>query len=261
MSPVLPFDIITVIIDIAGENKDTDLLKELALVSHSFLQVCSKHLFASVDLQDVGWSYHESSKKRFVKLLKSRPDIVWYIRKLTYKVIYDMDDDDHLLSSILLHLLPSFSRLNCLAISASTLDWNTLDTSLTSAILCLMHLPTINHIYLSDIQNFPLSSFTPCVNLHRLDLCGLECLDPVNEESPEIVVMPKIRELHTSGSCQLMTKLLHAKRQDGQPAFNFMDLRRLSMSYDNSENEPHIRYLLQNAKNSIYLLSPGLIRV
>ena len=46
----LPFDIIVLIIDIVGENKDINLLKELALVSHSFLQICSKHLFATVEL-------------------------------------------------------------------------------------------------------------------------------------------------------------------------------------------------------------------
>ena len=34
MSPVLPFDVIALIIDIIEENKDTNLLKELALVSH-----------------------------------------------------------------------------------------------------------------------------------------------------------------------------------------------------------------------------------
>ena len=42
MSPILPFDII-------GENKDSNLLEELALVSHSFkfLQIYSKHLFVA----------------------------------------------------------------------------------------------------------------------------------------------------------------------------------------------------------------------
>ena len=57
MSLVLPSDIIALIINIVGENKDTNLLKELALpvVSHSFfLQICSKHLFATVELCDAG---------------------------------------------------------------------------------------------------------------------------------------------------------------------------------------------------------------
>ena len=52
MSSVLPFDIIALIIDIVGENKDIDLLKELALVSHFFLETCSKHLFATIELHD-----------------------------------------------------------------------------------------------------------------------------------------------------------------------------------------------------------------
>ena len=49
---VLPFDIIALIIDSVGQNNDTNLLKELALVSHSFHHICSKHLFATVELHD-----------------------------------------------------------------------------------------------------------------------------------------------------------------------------------------------------------------
>ena len=252
MSPDLPFDIIALVIDIVGANKNTDLLKELALVSHSFLQICSKHLFATVELrdyEDVPGRHLSSSKTGFVKLLKSRPDVVRFIRKLTYRVSAApspiFQENDHLLSSILLHLLPSFSRLNSLAISASRLNWNNLDTSLTSAFLRLMHLPTINHIHLSYIDNFPLSSLTTCVNLRLLSIIQLHTLD-----FPEIVeMMPKIRVFRTSGSCQLTRKLLHAKRQDGQPAFNFMDLRRISATLNDFESgDWDIQHLLQNAE-------------
>ena len=107
-----------------------------------------------------------------------------------------------------------------------------------------MHLPTINHIDLSFIENFPLSGLTPSVNLHRLDIHNLT--DRLEEE---IVVqsemMPKIHEFHTSGSSLVTTMLLHAKREDGRPAFNFMDLRRLSTCLEDQRN---VRYLIQNAK-------------
>ena len=87
MSPVLPFDIIALIIDIVGENEDTNLLKELALVSYFFHQNCSKHLFATIELHDADPDNRiASSKKGFVKLLTSRPDVVKHIRKLTYEV-------------------------------------------------------------------------------------------------------------------------------------------------------------------------------
>ena len=259
MSPVLPFDIIALIIDIVGENEDTNLLKELALVSQSFHQICSKHLFATVELYDVDRDYHvASSKKGFVKLLRSRPDVVNYIRKFTYNFQSlrlspthpSFNNEYHLVSSILSNLLRTLSRLNCLTITASQLDWNELDSSLTSAFLYLMNLPTIEHIDLSYIQNFPLSSFTPSVNLHRFDISYLRCFDrPEEDDSPEIVVesemMPQIREFHTSGSPLLTTRLLHAKKQDGRPAFSLMDLRRLSTCL---EDERNIRYVLQNAK-------------
>ena len=163
------------------------------------------------------------------------------------------NDDDHLLSPNLPKLLRTISRLNRLTITISKLDWewNTLDFSLTSALLYLMHLPTINHIDLSLIQNFPLSSLTQSVNLLRLDIFYLCRLNPHDEDPSEIVMlsemMPKIREFHTSDSAVLTTKLLHAKRQDGRPAFNFMDLRQVSMSFTQVKDEQNIRYLLQNA--------------
>ena len=267
MSPVLPFDIIALIIDIVGENKDKNLLQELALVSQFFLQICSKYLFSTAELHDAVPKRHiASSKKGFVKLLKSRPDVVKYIRKLTYKMENNnpfhspqisptnssLVNDDYLLSPILPNFLRTIAHLDCLTITASKLDWNTLDSSLTSALLHLMHLPTINHIDLSFIQNFPLSSLTASVNLRRLDIFYLTHFDPDGDdgsfETVQSETMPNIREFHTSGSDLVTTKLLRVKRQDGRPAFNFMDLRRLSISSIRAKDEWNIRHLLQNAK-------------
>ena len=265
---LVPFEIIALIIDIAGERKDTNLLQELSLVSYSFYQICSRHIFADVNLHNAYPKLQlASSKKGFVKLLKSRPDVVKHVRELTYTFggngilgihspthpNVDISDDDHLLSPILPKLLRTISHLKCIRIRASAMDWNRMNSSLTSAFLHLMHLPTIIHIDLSYINNFPLSSLTPSVNLLWLDIFHLICDGP---GEPEFVVqsemIPKIREFHTSESPQLTRKLLHAKRQDGQPAFNFMDLRRLSISSiknsDDSEEEQNIRDLLQKAK-------------
>ena len=263
----LPYDIVVQIIDNVGETDDMNLIKELALVSHSFHQICSKHLFATIDLHDDVPMRQASSKKGFVKLLKRRPDVVKYIRKLTYTVEYDgrcdtspfsatypcSDYDDNLLSPILPNFLRTISFLNCLTITAPKLvNWNTMDSSLTSAFLRLMRLPTINHIDLSSIINFPLSGLTTSesVNLRRLDIFYLR---PEDEDSHGTVVlsgmMPKIREFHTIESSLLTTKLLRAETQDGQPVFNLMDLRRLSISFGCTfEEEWNLQYLLQNAK-------------
>ena len=257
MSPDLPFDIIALIVDIVGENEETDLLKKLALISHSLNEICSKHLFAIVDLYSARpfFPSSSSSKRGFVKLLKSRPEVVKYIRKLKYNVT-DNDDDDDLLSPILSNFLPTFSCLHSLTITASRREWNELNPSLTSAFLFLMRLPTINHISLSYIQKFPLSSLIQSVNLLRLDihhLCYYNRLGfyGIREKvSPEIVegMMPKIRQIYTSGSSRLTTKLLHAKMRDGRPAFNFMDLRQFSISFQEFDDGQNIQYLLHNAK-------------
>jgi hypothetical protein len=250
-SPTLPFDIIALIIDIVGENKDTDVLKKLALVSHSFHQICCEHLFSTVTLQAPYYHDPIPPKEAFIKLFESRPDVAKYIRKITYKVYYGLtpDKNDRLLSLIFINFLPTFSRLNCLTIDTN-LDWNTMDSSLTSAFIHLMHLPTINYIDLSYIVNFPLSSLTPCVNLHRLDISHLQGLNPRESGSPEAAVetVPEIHEFRTSESSRLTKKLLHAKRQDGRPAFNFTNLRRMSMSLAGLNDEQNIRYLLENAE-------------
>jgi hypothetical protein len=255
MPPVLPFDIINLIIDIVGEKKDTDLLKELALVCHSFLHICSKHLFATIELHDaVSASInYRPSKKGFIKLLKRRPDVVKYIRQLSYKVNSTrglvcprlnsrFDHNDHLLSSILL----TIPRLNCLKINCSQFHWSSLSSSLRSAFLHLMHLPTLKHVDLSYIHSFPLSYLTPSVNLLRLDISHLS--GGSAEFFGQSEMMPKIREFHTSQSTLLTTTLLQAKMQDGRPVFNFMDLRLLSMSFTWGNDVQNYQYLLQNAK-------------
>ena len=220
-----------------------NLLKELSLFSHSFHQICSKHLFATVDL------HYTSSKKRFVELVESRPNVVNYIRKLTYKVRSYNNDEDRRLSAILSKFLLTISRLNCLAITGNAFhnDWDALDSSLTSAFLHLMRFPTINHIDLSNIKNFPFSSLPQSVNLNRLDIDHLRHFDQ-HVIVVESEMMPKIYEFRTSDSYLSTTKLLHAIMQDGRPAFNFMDLRCLYIFLMESEDEQNFRYLLQNAQ-------------
>jgi hypothetical protein len=113
-----------------------------------------------------------------------------------------------------------------------------------------MRFPTINHIELLEIYNFPVLILTSIVNLHRLDIIS-NPRNPSPHGEDEVVqpeISPKIREFNVKGSFRTTMRLLHAKRQDGQPCFNFVDLRRLSMSFTSSEDERNIRYLLQNAQ-------------
>jgi hypothetical protein len=156
MSTLPPFDIIAQIKEISSwvfifsnewvvvENKDStwNLLEELALVSQFFLQICSKHLFVTVELHDA-MHHVASSKKGFVNLFKSRPDIcqvypetlVQY-RKYNLTHLFKFGLTMIIICPVLSPILPNFlrtiPRLNCFTITASMLDWNTLDSYLTS---------------------------------------------------------------------------------------------------------------------------------
>ena len=260
MSPraVLPFDIIALIVDIAieaaMENDDINFLKRLNLVSHYFHQNCSKYRFATLEIHDTH-PKPSRSLDTFVKLLENSPtpDVLKYkyVRCLTYKldyVPYQGNPPNPDSSLILLHRLRTISCLTYLKIS--TFNWSFLKPSLASALLHLMHLPTINHIDLSNVRNFPLSSFTPSVNLHRLDIHNMSPYDKDNVfENFQSGMMPKLREFHTSSSDTMTSRLFHARGQDGRPAFNFRDLRGLSMPFtDSEEDKSNIRSFLQNAK-------------
>ena len=118
------------------------------------------------------------------------------------------------------------------------------DSSLISALLYLMHLPTIDHIDLSFIQ-ISHSSLTPSVDLLRLDIFYyLRRSNSHKEDVSQIVVqsemMPIIREFRTSESTVLTTKLLHAKTQDGRPGFKFVDFRILSIYLVRADDEWNI---------------------
>ena len=137
-------------------------------------------------------------------------------------------DDYDLLSPILPNSLRTIPLLTCLTIAAEYAA--TLDSSLTSALLHLMHLPTIYYIEISSIRNVPLSGLTSSDNLHRLNISHL--FDAGREDgSLEIV------QLRRFFANSVTMKLLHANLQDDRPAFNFMDLRRLSISSIRSEDE------------------------
>jgi hypothetical protein len=152
MLPVLHFDIIALIIDIIAENKDKNFYKELTLVSNSFLHICRKHLFATIELHDASPGFHiASSKKGFLKLLKSRPDIVEYIHEPTYKVGNNNNSPKNNYQLLPILQTTKIPHLNCLTITASHFYWNKLDSSLTSAFLLFLPLITST----SHLSKFP----------------------------------------------------------------------------------------------------------
>ena len=109
-----------------------------------------------------------------------------------------------------------------------------------------MHLSTINHINLLYIQDFPQPSFTPCVNLRRLDLwyqmrrcffllgiCEeLEVLVGHNLLSPQRLYLPASKEgprLPTIPSlCSWLDSIVHSEGHEKIPALaseHFWEIR------------------------------------
>ena len=128
MSPVLSFDILALINLISLENPKTRISSRSLLWSLIPTSRSIENIYLPLSNLHGANSRLATSKKRFVRLLKSRLDVINYIRKLTYEVCHKAHDneDDHLLSPTLSNFLPTVSRLNCLTITASQRDWSNL---------------------------------------------------------------------------------------------------------------------------------------
>lgn len=72
-----PLEIYENIIDfVAGEDVDRfSSIQACALVSHTFLPLARKHLFASITLNDIGWTRrHHPNTQKFVQLISRTED-------------------------------------------------------------------------------------------------------------------------------------------------------------------------------------------
>ena len=168
MPPIFPLEIEETILDcLTKDNEDNEghsansALKTCSLVCQAFLHICRKHIFRSIVLP-VG----PSATHAFEWLLCKTPEIADYICNLDYK-IWTAD----LTSLSIQETLKQISRLEFLTFDQ--FDWprvNWRDNLICPALLYLLHLPTLTHFKMININNFLVSDLIPCVNLKYLDI-------------------------------------------------------------------------------------------
>ena len=233
MSPIsrLPFEVVERIVDDVAAEYDDGLssIKACALVCHSFLPLCRKHIFDSVTLNP---GHPSSTSDNLNHLLSKSPHLAVYIRKLDYKV-----NQKEFLKNRFPWLLPMFKklvRLQKLRISYSHypgeggyLDW--MSPSLRKVLQPLLHFPTLTSIRLESIRNFALADFAGCVNLENLEIGFLECSNSVGEFLEELPATPAVLEmLAIKGNVRFVQQLFEARRPDGKPIIDFSSLRKIT---------------------------------
>jgi hypothetical protein len=242
MGTSLPYDILGYIIDILAAEGDLTSVKNASLTSSSVLHFCRKHIFHTIPLTYRNYRCI-SLKKPFMNLLVNNPTIVQYIKELDYFV--QRNDDQ--LSPLLPNLLYTIPHLERLKIISAGIEWTEMDSLLRTALLHLMHLPTITHFTIIHVHNIPISAFAPCINLKQLDVRYVT-LKPFEDQSPSLQMScsrtPRI--LHFSSSQEGVARLLRAKWKDGRPVLDFAHLKTLVLEIDMFQDMPLTQELFKS---------------
>ena len=234
MAPRLPLEVVNLVIDDLANDKLSSI-KACALVCHSFLPLCRKHIFASVTLNAPQPSSTTSDDLN--QLLLNSPHLAVYILNLDYYV----KRKEFIIKKRVLWLLPMFKKLvnlQSLRISyhlyssrSKELDW--MSSSERKVLLPLLHLPTLTSINLNTISNFPLADLAGCVNLKSLEIQFIECSP--NGVGTFLEILPPTpamleRLVINSGNIKPVQLLCDARRPDGKPIIDFSSLKIIESS-------------------------------
>jgi len=230
-SSILPLEIKETILDLLAEDDDDNhsALKVCSLVCHAFLPICRKHIFGSIVLDDYLATYTPISHA-LARLLYERPEIADYIRKLDYTIGGTASTDP-----LIQETLKRISRLEFLTIwnyDSPQLDW--CNNPIRPALLHLLHLPTLTHFGVNNINNFAISDLIPCVNLKYLEIGvhttgATEAAFPAALPEQSIQLNEFVAELRTADT---IMKLCTARRPDGQPVIDFGSLSKIKFALE-----------------------------
>ncbi|KDR73091.1 hypothetical protein GALMADRAFT_252553 [Galerina marginata CBS 339.88] len=172
-SPAIPLEVIQAVIDIlAQDDKELSSLKSCSLVCQTFLHLCRKHIFASIFLDGRKFAIPKPSTVTLIRLLSATPEIAYHIRTLVC-YISSWEFEQRPLPGIFKRI----SKLSSLSIRwpRSGRQWN--DNPLRSAVLHLMHLPTLIHLELGNITDFVVLDLVACTNLKELKLTRIQTVE------------------------------------------------------------------------------------
>ena len=220
-STLLPLEVVEMILDILGkDDKGHSTLKTCSLVCQAFLHICRKHIFESVYLNS---STIRATK--FGRLLRETPEIADYIRQLdfTFGVAF-------LAIPSFLESLKRISRLDFLRVQSPALNWS--NNEIRPLLLHLLHLPTLTHFKVNNVNNFVVSDLIPCVNLKHLDIgrISVAAENTFPATLPEHSIQLNKLVAQTRGST--IMKLFTVRRPDGKPIIDFGSLSKITVCID-----------------------------
>ena len=203
LAPVLHLDIIENVVDILFNDDAEGLkyVKTFSLTCQSFLPLCKKYIFASIEIQVGNYRSSRRTDEAFKRLLLETPAIAKYVRHLTIRIIYDRQSKSrHSFDQVRQRL----TRLKSLTISLwrpmkfALTNWNNIPSSMQCSLTNLMHLPTLSRLCLEFIKNFPILDLLTCANLKYFSVNNLHITtehDPAALQDPTGEIFGKAQQL------------------------------------------------------------------
>lgn len=239
MRPLLdmvPIEVIDIIIDTVAENEDSGdqpAVKACLLACQTFLPRCRKHIF---------FSMHVFTGKLggFLKLLTNSPWIANHIRVLL--LVMDLSNP---LDQLPLYAFDRLTALENFGLYFQFSVWTEITPAVRSALLRLMHLPTITSLCLGQLKGFLPADLAPCINLEFLTMDRA-----LFKEAYELTKVIKLKRLHLGFSAaENMINILRRGRTNDNLIFDFRELRELGFGCDFVIPTVQYHQLLKDARH------------
>jgi len=256
---LLPLETIETIIDALAAD-DIQSVSSCARVCHAFLPLSRKHIFASIILNDNSSQTPSPTARMLERLLSTTPEIAIHIRSLTYCI--DVEDFKNKPFQDTLEKITRLQSLHVWYYNRVKFDWKR--NPLRTALLHLLHLPTLTHLKLFAIDNFAASDLIPCLNLKELDLQNVAAAHPDGEVPTTFPNRSPRLSTFSAGvrSNTLTTQLCGRQRPDGKPLVDFAGVTKISFKYLRTECVEASREVLRHCGQlvSIYIHGTSLLR-
>ena len=224
--PVLPLDVIDNIIDILfnDDTKSLPYVKAFSLTCQSFLPLCRKHMFSSISIH-IG-DFFLNDEVRFLL------DIARYVRRLNILIDHRYCKSECSFDQVSRQLTGLKSiTIWCSSQWGSSMFWKDISSSARCSLLSLIHLPTLTHLDLKQIHDFPISALITCTNLKHLAVNGHLIADENDDALSSVSHKPIQLEVFETTVTLTVLKLLASKCSDGRPVLDFTLLKKVLLVF------------------------------
>jgi len=217
------------IIDLVNE-RDTETLRNCALVFSALRNHCKSHLFAQPRLRL--WTVSSrKSLERLEKVMEGRPQLGSYVRSLSFLIV----GSDHPVFPRILSMCPNVAALTLQAMEPRKVWTKMVSDETQSAVSKVISSPNLTDLIIISFQ-LPIATFFShcsasslrCLRFYIEPSADLPQPDGVKELGRGSPII--LRELHVSPASGL-EQLLKARLDSGQPVFDLSQLQRFATLY------------------------------